>query len=165
MATGEAIGILNPGAFIERAAFAEVGGYRQDFFPAEDIDLWARISEKGMILVQTERLMEYRVHAGSSVTQSFMSARMKYEWSRACSTTRRAGQPEPSWQTFLSEWNAQPWPRRLNRWRKINAKRLYREAAYHWISRRRMAAALEFVMGTALQPRYTLARLSQQVLR
>jgi hypothetical protein len=53
----------------------------------------------------------------------------------------------------------------LNRWRKINAKRLYREAAYHWISRRRMAAALEFVMGTALQPRYTLARLSQQVLR
>jgi glycosyltransferase involved in cell wall biosynthesis len=165
MATNEAIGILNPGAFIDREAFREAGGYRQDFFPAEDIDLWARISERGMILVQTERLMEYRVHAGSSVTQSFMSSRMKYEWSRACSAARRSGGAEPDWDTFISDWNAKPWPHRLNRWRKINAKRLYREAAYHWISKRRPLAAVEFAMGTALQPTYTLQRLSQQAQR
>jgi glycosyltransferase involved in cell wall biosynthesis len=165
METNEAIGILNPGAFIDRDAFVEAGGYRDEFFPAEDIDLWARISERGMILVQPERLMEYRVHAGSSVTQSFMAARMKYEWSRRCSAARRSGRPEPEWQAFLAEWHAEPWPRRLNRWRKINAKRFYRVAAYHWISRRRFVAALEFGVGTVLQPRYTLQRLSQQVLR
>jgi glycosyltransferase involved in cell wall biosynthesis len=162
METNEAIGILNPGAFIQREAFREAGGYRDAFFPAEDIDLWARISERGMILVQPERLMEYRVHAGSSVTQSFMRSRMKYEWSRACSRARRSGQPEPDWETFLADWNAQPLLKRLDRWRKTNAKRLYREAAYHWISRRRFAAAWEFAFGTALQPRYTLARLIRQ---
>jgi glycosyltransferase involved in cell wall biosynthesis len=165
MATNEAIGILNPGAFIDRATLVDVGGYRQEFFPSEDIDLWARISERGMILVQPERLMEYRVHAGSSVTQSFMASRMKYEWSRACSAARRTGRAEPDWDAFLVEWNAQPWPRRLDRWRKITAKRMYREAAFHWISRRRLVAALEFGFGTVLQPRYTLVRLRRQVPR
>jgi glycosyltransferase involved in cell wall biosynthesis len=165
MASNEAIGILNPGALIDRATFVEMGGYREAFYPAEDIDLWARISERGMILVQPEYLMEYRVHATQSVTQSFLLARMKYEWSRVCMAARRSSEPEPTWEQFLADWNGQAWPHRLNRWRKITAKRLYRQAGFHWISGRRLLAAGEFGSGTVLQPRYTLSRLKGQLLR
>ena len=108
MAANEAIGILNPGAMIDRATFAELGGYREAFYPAEDIDLWARISERGMILVQPEYLMEYRVHAAQSVAQSFLLARMKYEWSRVCMRARRSSEPEPSWEQFLAELESAP---------------------------------------------------------
>ena len=164
MATGEAIGILNPGAIIDRRTMLELGGYRQAFFPAEDIDLWARISERGMVLVQPDYLMEYRVHAGSSVTQAFFDARMKYEWSRACSTARRSGRPEPDWDAFLREWRDRPLLSRVDRWRKITAKGLYREAAFDWISGRRPSAAIRGGMGALLQPRYVLGRLFHQRL-
>jgi glycosyltransferase involved in cell wall biosynthesis len=164
MARNEAIGILNPGALIDRQTMLEVGGYRQPFFPAEDIDLWARISERGMILVQPEYLMEYRVHAGSSVTQAFFDARMKYEWSRACSAARRNGRPEPDWGTFLAAWRSKPLLSRIDRWRKITAKGLYRQAAFDWISGRRPSAAARGAIGALLQPRYVLGRLHRQRL-
>ncbi len=90
---------------------------------------------------------------------------MKYEWSRVCMRARRSSQPEPSWEQFLADWNARPLPQRLNRWRKITAKRLYRQAGLHWISGSRLRAAGEFGSGSVLQPRYTLSRLKGQLLR
>jgi glycosyltransferase involved in cell wall biosynthesis len=164
MRENEAIGILNPGAFIDREAMIAVGGYRQAFFPAEDIDLWARISEQGVILVVPEYLMEYRVHAGSSVVQQTLNSRMKYEWSRVCSAARRSGRPEPSWEQFMAGWNARPLPVRLNSWRKITAKGMYRQAAFDWISNKRVAALRRVAFGSLLQPTYVLNRLRQQAL-
>jgi glycosyltransferase involved in cell wall biosynthesis len=164
MRENEAIGILNPGAFIDRETMVALGGYRQDFFPAEDIDLWARISEHGMILVVPEYLMEYRVHAGSSVVQQTLRSRMKYEWSRVCSAARRSGRPEPSWDQFMADWNARPLPVRLNSWRKITAKGMYRQAAFDWLSKKRGAAFARAAFGGLLQPSYVFARLRQQAL-
>ena len=165
MATNEAIGILHPGALIERATLLKVGGYRVEFDPANDIDLWARISEHDMILVQPDYLMEYRVHPGAGMAQSFLGARMKYDWSRVCMKARRSSQPEPTWEEFLAEWNNQPWLLRLNRWRKITAKRLYRQAALHWITGPSIHAALEFGSAVILQPSYTIPRWKGQLLR
>jgi glycosyltransferase involved in cell wall biosynthesis len=164
MSENEAIGILNPGALIDRETMVALGGYRQAFFPAEDIDLWARISERGMILVQPEYLMEYRVHAGSSVVQAFVTARMKYEWSRACSAARRSGLPEPTEAAFLASWRGRPWLTRLNAWRKLTAKGMYRQAAFDWISRKRVVALGRAAFGVVLQPDYVLPRLWQQAL-
>jgi GT2 family glycosyltransferase len=164
MAENEAIGILNPGAFIDRETMVALGGYRQAFFPAEDIDLWARISEHGMILVVPEYLMEYRVHGGSSVVQQTLHSRMKYEWSRVCSAARRSGKSEPSWEQFMTNWNARPLPVRLNSWRKITAKGMYRQAAFDWISHKRVVAISRAAFGSMLQPSYVLTRLRQQAL-
>ena len=164
MARNEAIGILNPGAFIDRETMVELGGYRQAFFPAEDADLWSRISERGMILVQAEYLMEYRVHAGSSIVQSFMASRMKYEWSRACAAARRGGRAEPSWDEFLAAWNARPLLTRLDSWRKTTAKRMYRQAAFDWLSRKPVVALSRAAFGGLLQPSYVFERLWHQVL-
>jgi hypothetical protein len=142
----------------------EMGGYRQDFFPAEDIDLWARISERGMILVQPEYLMEYRVHGGSSVTQAFLNSRMKYEWSRVCSAARRSGRVEPTWDEFMASWRGRPLLARLDTWRKITAKGMYRQAAFDWISHKRAVAVSRAAFGSVLQPSYVFARLRQQML-
>src|SRR2546429_7769402 len=62
-----AIGILHPGAVMDRETLQAIGAYRQEYFPANDIDLWGRFADAGaLILVQPEYLMQYRVHGGSA---------------------------------------------------------------------------------------------------
>jgi glycosyltransferase involved in cell wall biosynthesis len=163
--TNEAIGILHPGALIRRDTLVSLGGYRPEFDPANDIDLWARVVDAGgLVLVQPEYLMEYRVHTASQVARKFELAHLKYQWSRASSAARREGRPEPTWSEFQAAWSAQPARVRANRWRKRRAKQLYREAALDWIGGRRVRAVVRLAYGTALQPRYTLRRARAQWL-
>jgi glycosyltransferase involved in cell wall biosynthesis len=161
-----AIGILHPGAMIDRTVLNEAGGYRQEFGPANDIDLWARLCESGaLILVQDEFLMEYRVHMGSETAQDFEHSRLKYQWARDCMRARRGGLTEPLWETYLDGRQHASWWKRLNRWRKTNARRLYRQSAQNLISRRSIRALIEMAMATLLQPTYTVPRLKGQLLK
>ena len=163
MREGLAIGILHPGALIDRALLSRVDGYRGQFDPANDIDLWARLCEAGaLILVQPEYLMKYRVHSGSISSKSFQFARLKYQWARNCMRARRSGLPEPGWEEFLEQRHNAPWWRRLNRWRKTQARRLYRQSAQHHIVRRQLRAAIDIGLATLLQPTYTVPRLRGQ---
>jgi hypothetical protein len=58
-----------------------------------------------------------------------------------------------------------PWWKRLNRWRKTNARRLYRQAAQNLLSKRAVRAVMEMGAATLLQPTYTLPRLKGQILK
>ena len=160
------IGILHPGSLIERRTLIAVGGYREEFGPAHDVDLWSRIADTGaLILVQPECLMEYRVHAASMSARMFQIARLKTQWSRACMIARRSGKPEPSWEDFEATNKAAPWWRRLNQWRKGNAKRLYRQSGLRFITGHRLLALLDIALAGFLQPIYAAGRLRRQLLR
>lgn len=157
------IGLLHPGAFIQKATLDLLGGYRPEFDPANDIDLWCRISDHGLILVQPEYLMEYRIHGGSLSAQSFELARLKHLWARDSMIARRRGMEAPSWPDFLAARRNAPWWLRLNRWRKMQAKRLYRQAAQNRLGQRRTRALFELSAAAALQPDYTIPRLKGQL--
>ena len=161
-AEGRAIGILHPGAFINRAILVQLGGYRAAFDPANDIDLWCRISDRGLVLVQSEYLMEYRVHGGSDIARSFNLSLQKSLWARNCMRARRSEKPEPSWEEFVTERKSAPWWLRLNRWRKANAKRLYRQSALDRISSRSLRSVYEIAAASLLQPTYTINRIKGQ---
>ena len=52
--------------------FLSVGGYRPEFWPCEDIDLWARFIDSGYKLkVQQEYQMKYRLHNRSTWLKNF----------------------------------------------------------------------------------------------
>lgn len=166
MREGRAMGILHPGTMMDRKILVEAGGYRQAYFPANDTDLWGRLAERGaLILVQEEYLMEYRVHGGSVTAQTFEFSRLKYQWARDSMRARRKGLPEPSWDEYMASRRNAPWWRRLNRWRKTNARRLYRQAAQNMLTKKAIRAACELAIATALQPTYTMPRLKGQLLR
>jgi hypothetical protein len=156
-------GILHPGAFIARQVLAELGGYRPQFEAANDIDLWCRISDRHVILVQREHLMEYRVHGGSLSAQSYERARLKHLWARDSMIARRAGKPEPGWEDFLEKRRNAPLWLRLNRWRKMQAKRLYRTSAQHYLASRPMRSFVTLAAAAVLQPEYTIPRFKGQV--
>ena len=157
------IGLLHPGALIERRLLESIGAYRPEFGPANDIDLWCRLSDHALVLVQPEYLMEYRIHGDSLSAQSFELARLKHLWARDCMIARRGGRPEPSWEGFLETRNNAPWLTRLNRWRKMQAKRLYRQAAQHRVGAQSARAVIEMGASAVLQPGYTIPRLRGQL--
>ena len=165
MSEGRAPGLMHPGALIDTTVLKRLHGYRSAFEPANDIDLWCRISDHGVVLVQSEYLMEYRVHGGSDIAKSFSVALQKALWARNCMRARRSGKPEPAWEAFLAQRRSAPWWLRLNRWRKAKAKQLYRQSALNRISSRVFQAVLEMIGATLLQPNYAVMRLIGQLYR
>ena len=59
----ETVGFHHPAVIMRRDVVLEIGGYRPQFWPADDIDLWTRIAEKGhLLLVQQEYLLKWGIH-------------------------------------------------------------------------------------------------------
>lgn len=51
----------HPSALINREMLIQVGGYRSDDFPAEDLAVWLRLSKVGTLLSVPETLLYYRL--------------------------------------------------------------------------------------------------------
>lgn len=54
--------ILHPGSMICRDALLEIGGYRPEFEPGEDFDLFLRLAEVGKLANLPDTLIKYRSH-------------------------------------------------------------------------------------------------------
>ena len=164
--TNEAIGLLHPGVIMHRQTVLDAGGYRKPFWPAEDIDLWNRLAEQGhVILVQDEVLLQYRLHSRSSITSGFKRGRQQYEWVRECMVARRQGQPEPTFDEFMARRQAEPILKKIDRWRKLNAKCYYREAGQARLAKNWPLFLLKLGCSAVLQPNYFGNRMQQQVFR
>ena len=62
----QGIGSLpHPSVLMRRTAVESVGGYRESFRYAQDLDLWLRLAEIGQLANLTEPLLNYRLHLNS----------------------------------------------------------------------------------------------------
>lgn len=57
--------IWHPSAMIRASSVRSVGGYHEDFPPAEDIELWLRLAEIGKFANIPQVLVRYRLHKGA----------------------------------------------------------------------------------------------------
>ena len=57
--------ICHPLSMFRRDVYERVGGYDESTCPAEDLDLWLRMSEVGQLACLPDVLLDYRLHAGS----------------------------------------------------------------------------------------------------
>ena len=158
------VGFHHPAVMMRKDIVREVGGYRPQFWPAEDVDLWNRILERHAgVLVQPEHLMKYRIHGGSVCVSSAWETTRKADWVEACMRHRRAGAAEPSWKQFLEDQHCAPLLTRLNRGRRDFARTLYKSAVFHF-SRRHYARFLStLTCATVLEPFYVLPRVLPQL--
>ncbi|HEY8155819.1 MAG TPA: glycosyltransferase family 2 protein [Myxococcota bacterium] len=56
--------LVHPSAIFRREALLAVGGYRPECEPAEDLDLYLRLAEKGRLANLRDTLLEHRLHIG-----------------------------------------------------------------------------------------------------
>jgi len=72
--------MLHPGAMFRRTDILALGGYRQEFYSAEDYELWTRLCTRGTLSNIPMKLMKKRFHAGSvSVQMQEKQAKMTAE--------------------------------------------------------------------------------------
>lgn len=162
---GRAIALHHPSVMMRKDAVLAAGGYRPEFWPADDFDLWARIAERGgLILVQQEYLVNYRIHGASVSIAAAAKAGCHVRWAKECATRRRRGQAELSYEQFREIEQGRPLPARLNRHRKDMAKVLFKQALYDYSLRRWVRAAAVFGAATMLRPGFALPRLYSRFL-
>lgn len=156
----ELIGFTHPSVIMRRSVVKEVGGYRQEFWPAEDIDLWNSIVERDYtVLVQPEYLLKYRKHSSSAYVSKQRLSQLKINWIETCVRRHRSGKAEPSWEEFLALRQQACWWDWLNQERKLLAKSLYNVAVLHFSARKYHLCAPILLCAALLQPDYILGQM------
>jgi hypothetical protein len=107
--------------------------------------------------------MEYRIHAGATMSQHYSTARKQHEWVRSCMLARRSGRPEPTFEMFSSEWDAMPFWQRLERRRRMTAELLCRRGREDRSAGRSVTGLLKLGVAALLRPAYTLPRLKRHL--
>lgn len=174
LARNRTIGFHHPAVLMRRDVIRAVGGYRHQFWPADDIDLWNRVVDHYAasiragaappVLVQAEYLMRYRIHGASVSVGSSRLAGQRYEWMAASMCSRRAGRAEPTWEQFLDDQRRLPLLRRFNRGRRDRARTLYKSAVFHFAKKHYLRCAPHLAAAALLEPSYVLPRLLPQLL-
>ncbi|MBA4170196.1 MAG: glycosyltransferase [Chloroflexi bacterium] len=146
----EVVGFHHPAVMLRKDVVEAVGGYRDAFWPCEDVDLWNRILEHGhQILVQPEFLLRYRFHGSSASISRARLLQRKFRWVEACIVARRSGREEPSWNEFLVQLTKLPWWARVNLERVDLARSLYKAAVLSY-SQDRTISLMTNLSGAAL---------------
>ena len=161
-AAGLGVYLIAPTVVLDRDAVRAVGGFRQWMFPAEDLDLWMRLSDHGTVLALPERLIEYRVHPRSVSSTRFMDQMERILLARENGTRRLAGLPEMGVEEHRTVLGAEGRWRRLQRGRRWRARYLYRVAGALFLDGR-PTAALWLAASSVLAPEVALGRLRRQV--
>ena len=83
--------ICHPSAMIRRDALQHIGGYRAEFYPAEDLDLWLRLGEIGELANLRGAVLRYRLHT-QSISESAAQGRQRAAGLKCCEDAwRRRG--------------------------------------------------------------------------
>jgi Glycosyl transferase family 2 len=84
-----------PTTLIRREAFAEVGGYRPAFAPAEDYDLWLRIAEHFQLANLQKIVLKYRIHPFQVSFRKRKQQTLSVLAAQVSVSSRRSGKTDP----------------------------------------------------------------------
>jgi len=157
------IHILHPGTMIKKESVLQIGGYKS-IVPGQDIDLWNRLVEKGIVIVcLNQMLMKYRIHKGSITTSQYIKALNYDEWIGVCMELRRDAKTEISFESFQEQTKGKPLLARMNRSRKIYSNYYYRNAAFLYGNDSYLAFVVSLICSFLLDPKRIFNRLLTQL--
>lgn len=160
----EPLGFTHPAVIMKKQAVQSVGGYRAQFWPVDDIDLWNRIVEKGYkVLVQPKYLLKYRIHSNSVSISNARKTRLKFHWVKESLLARRSGKKEPDWEEFCQFRKQMPLIDKINIERKDLAKILYKSATFAYAKKKYFLFFASFICSAFLQPSYAFMQAIRKV--
>lgn len=155
--------ITSSSLIVKKSLLMKIGGYREQFTQAEDIDLLLRLSENGgMACVLCEPLAKIRLHEDSISSKKYMEQRLMYKWARACMLSRHRGNKEPSLQEFIVLRNKRSIFAKINELRKDYGKFAYRTAGLKFWGKSYLHAFIFLLFAFCIHPEYALPRFFKQ---
>jgi len=89
--------IMHPASMIRREALLQINGYREEFEPGEDFDLFIRLAEVGKLANLPQQLLQYRTHLKNvTVTRKDKHREVKQEAIRQAYQRRGIHEPIPT---------------------------------------------------------------------
>ena len=140
--------MINSSVVCRRNLVLELGGYRADYTPAEDTDLWTRLADLGVVLNLPERLTHYRIHGDNISESSYVRMMMNLLRIRANSKRRRLGEPELDYEGHLAL-------------RRLRHERYYYAARMRWNNGQRVSGLSSALQATLIAPELTLHQLQE----
>jgi glycosyltransferase involved in cell wall biosynthesis len=92
--------VLGSTMFARTGVLRSIGGFRQSYYPADDLDLECRLSQAGRVLILREPLMAYRFQTGANTYRVFADMREKSHWTMDSYRRRLQGFPELTFDQF-----------------------------------------------------------------
>jgi glycosyltransferase involved in cell wall biosynthesis len=158
VARGEWFPFPTPSLIVRQDVFHELGGFDEFLGTqgSEDLDVYARLAQRGRIACLPRVLGSVRIHAGS-----FMATRHR-DVNRAARFVRlrlqaRARGEDLSWAQFLRAYRPD-WRER----RRDLVERAYRRSALSYGQRARLRMIAFFAMALCVDPVYTVTRVYRQ---
>ncbi|HPG71680.1 MAG TPA: glycosyltransferase [Syntrophales bacterium] len=159
-ARGEPVFFVHSSTLMHRRTVLEIGGYRERFIQAEDVDLWLRMAGQGHLLLKMpEPLLLYRLHGDSLTMKRNAEQKRCHRWVMACADARGKGREEPLLEEFLRAERRRPWPVRFRAWRREAGERYYQTAALRYADGNCAALAAFLCLAACLNPAHVLPRL------
>ncbi len=155
----EPLTFTHPTMIYRRHIAMALGGYRRDYEPCEDTELFARmLTMSGVILIQPEILTLYRVHGGAisqhQATEMFVKRHFIYH----NFYREREGRSTISYQDYLASRARLPIRCRLKAAREFASELLYRAYTSALVAHRPVRAASYLAGAAALRPWKALRR-------
>lgn len=163
--SGMNIPLLHPAVIMRKSIVQAVGGYRQEYWSCDDMDLWYRMVEHGAVtLVQPDHLLKYRVHHGSVSGAKTRDQIMKIRWVKRSMQCRRSALPEPTLGEFRAWERGQPLHSRLQRYWAETAEVLYRTGTVYRCSGQMPRAVFNVALSALLNPGYAKRKLKSKLV-
>jgi glycosyltransferase involved in cell wall biosynthesis len=100
-------GIIHGSTMFRKSTYEKVGGYRKEFYYAQDVDLWSRLLETGRHIVIPKVLYENCLFPGSISGSRKNEQRKLHRLIVGATQARRKGSSEDAWlkrASQFSEW-------------------------------------------------------------
>lgn len=157
------IHLVHPSVVFSKAIVLSLSGYRTDYEPAEDLDLWNRIADDHQVLVVPEPLIHYRIHSSSVSTSRFMEQERAMRRIQLNTPRRRTGQRELAREEFERREGEAPLARRLQRELSGRSRLCYRRGGGHLAAGNFVKGAIWIGLSALYWPPVALGRISRQV--
>ena len=113
-------GIIHGSTMFRKDAYMKVGGYREEFYYAQDVDLWSRLVEIGRHTIIPQILYENCIHPGSISSARKKEQTTLHSFIMRATKARREGRDESIWLARASSFSVKC---RLESKKKVNQSR------------------------------------------
>jgi glycosyltransferase involved in cell wall biosynthesis len=162
---GDVIHFLHSTTMVDRERVLDSGGYDDRFGPAEDLELYNRLADKGLMsLAIAEPKVGYRVHENSLMMATHFRAARMTRYTKAYVVARRGGKPLPTPEDFARLECEAPWTRRIRvRCNDISGL-FYRRAGVEFGKGNAMRGTLNGIVASVMSPGYVFEKVLRQTL-
>jgi hypothetical protein len=157
---GRLVYLVFPSVVVRTQALRDIGGFREEFGPAADVDLWTRLAERGTVIALPERLFGFRVHDQAGSSRQFFEASHLARFAQACLAARQRGVAEPT----LAEYRGRQKPALAQAMQYLHDTSRYnfRRAGAAWLDGKHLLSLGRLATAFAASPRAFMRKAIEQ---